>query len=125
VAGPLDFTTASRLRRTLADAQLNARLLMLDLRELTFIDGAAVRVIIDAAGRARHRGGRLMLARGPEQVDRVFTLTGACDQVMIFDLDPAEPSEVLQLGRSTPSPPGRRPGQRGGAPPCLQVAGQA
>jgi anti-anti-sigma factor len=68
---------------------------MLDLRELTFIDRSAVDVIVDAAVRARRRGGRLMLARGPAEVDRLFTLTGACDQVLIIDLDPAEPARTL------------------------------
>ena len=95
VAGRLDRATSRQLVRTLAEAQLNARLLMLDLRELTFIDSSAIDVILDAAARARRRGGRLMLARGPAEVDRVFTLTGACDQVLIFDLDPAEPARTL------------------------------
>ena len=95
VAGELDLATSRQLRRTLAEAELNARLVMLDLRELTSIDSSAVRVIINAARTARRKGGRLMLARGPVEVDRVLTLTGACDHVLIFDLDPAEPSSVL------------------------------
>lgn len=97
VAGALDITTTPQLRQTLREAQLQARLLMLDLRELTFIDRPAVHVILDADGTARRKGGRLMLARGPAQVDRMFTLTGACDQVVIFDLDPAEPSSALMV----------------------------
>lgn len=95
VAGKLDRATSRQLARTLAEAQLTARLLMLDLRELTFIDSSAVDVIVDAAVTARRRGGRLMLARGPAEVDRVFTLTGACDQVLIIDLYPGEPSRTL------------------------------
>jgi len=95
VAGDLDRATSRQLRRTLAEAELNARLVMLDLRELTRIDSSAVRVIINAARAARRKGGQLMLARGPVQVDRVFTLTGADDHVLIVDLDPAEPSSAL------------------------------
>jgi hypothetical protein len=37
----------------------------------------------------------VILARGPVQVDRVFTLTGASDGVLIADLDPTEPSQTL------------------------------
>ena len=52
---------------------------MLDLRELAFMDCAGMRVIVDAAERARRDGRRLIVLRGPAQVDRVFTLTGTAD----------------------------------------------
>ncbi len=95
VAGELDLTTSLELRYALAEAQLHAFLLVIDLRELTFMDCAGMQVILDAAGDARREGGRLMLVRGSAEVDRVFTLTGASDQVLIFDLDPTEPAQAL------------------------------
>jgi len=91
VAGELDLVTAPQLRHTLGEAQSNARVVVLDLRELTFLDGAGVHAILDAATDARQAAGRLILVRGPAPVDRVFTLTGACEEVEIVDLDPAEP----------------------------------
>jgi anti-sigma B factor antagonist len=91
VAGELDLATTPRLRHTLGEAQLNARVVVLDLRELTFMDSAGIHAILDAATDARQAAGRLILVRGPAPVDRVFTLTGACEEVEIFDLDPAEP----------------------------------
>jgi anti-sigma B factor antagonist len=87
----MDLASGPRLAATLREAQLEARMVVVDLRELTFIDSSGVHVILAAADRARQEGGRLMLVRGPVQVDRVFTLTGAFAQVMIFDLDPTEP----------------------------------
>lgn len=91
IAGELDLATATKLRDALRDAQLNARVVVLDLRELTFMDSAGVHVVLDAAVDARQAGGRLILVRASAPVDRVFTLTGACEQVEIVDLDPAEP----------------------------------
>jgi anti-anti-sigma factor len=76
-------------------AQLSARLVVLDLRELTFIDGSGVHAILDVAREARREGRRLMLVRGSAQVDRVFTLTGARQQLLVFDLDPSEPNSAL------------------------------
>lgn len=112
-AGALDLAATPQLAQSLAEAQLNARLVMLDLRDVTFIDCFAVDVVLEAAGRARHGGGRLMLARGPARVDRVFTLTGACDQLLIFDLAPAEPGPTVlavarRRGDARVSPPRMR-----------------
>lgn len=99
VAGELDLVTSPELDEVLKGAQRSARLVVLDLRALTFMDSSAVHVILHAAGRGRQTGGRLMLVRGPSQVDRLLTLTGASDKVSIFDLDAAEPA------RSTAFPP--------------------
>jgi anti-anti-sigma factor len=91
VAGELDLATSPKLRQTLHDAQLSASLVVLDLREVTFIESTGVHVILDAAGGVRRGEGRLILVRGPSHVDHALTLTGASSQVLILDLDPSEP----------------------------------
>jgi anti-anti-sigma regulatory factor len=48
-------------------------------------------VIVDASRRARQVGCRLVLLRGPPNVDRVFALTGHTDAVEIADVDPGAP----------------------------------
>jgi len=60
-----------------------------------------VHVILDAAHDSRPYGGRLLIVRGPAPVDRVLTLTEVGEQVMIFDLAPAEPVPPLHV-----APPG-------------------
>ena len=60
---------------------------MLDLRELSFIASSGVHVILDVVGDARRKGGRLLIVRGPGQVDRMLELTEVCMQVLILDLD--------------------------------------
>ena len=74
VAGELDVATAPQLEGTLRDAEQQARLVVLDLRELTFMDCAGVHLLVDASTRARTRGDRLVVLRGPT-IDRLFTLT--------------------------------------------------
>ena len=91
VAGELDIVTSPELDRVLREAAQDSLLLVLDLRELTFMDVSAVHVIVAAAARAQSGAGRLMIARGPAHVDRVFTLTGACARLSIFDLDADQP----------------------------------
>ena len=93
VAGELDIATAPQLDRTLRAARLQARLVVLDLRELTFMDCSGVHAIVDASTRARNVGRRLVLLRGAPNVDRVFALTGSSDQVDICDLDLGEPPD--------------------------------
>jgi anti-sigma B factor antagonist len=102
VAGEVDLATSPQLEQTLREAQRYARLVVLDLRELTFIDCRGVHVIVDAARDARQTGRRLVLVRGQANVDRVLTLTGACAHVDIVNLDPGEaPAQaLLQLARS-------------------------
>ena len=104
VTGELDLATAPLLERRLRERHSQARLLVLDLRELSFMDSSGVHVIADANTRARHGGERLVILRGPPHVDRVFSLTGTDVELEIHDLDPAEPpvQVLLQL-------PGREP----------------
>jgi anti-anti-sigma factor len=91
LTGELDIATTPRLEQTLAQAQLRARLVVLDLRGLAFIDCCGMRAMIAASARARERAHRLIVLRGPPNVDRVFALSGGADDVEIYDLDPLEP----------------------------------
>jgi anti-anti-sigma factor len=91
VVGEVDIATAPQLEQTLRKAQFRAQRVVLDLRELTFMDCAGVHVILDASNHARLAGGQLLLVRGPSHVDRLFTLTGTSDAVEIVDLDPIAP----------------------------------
>lgn len=91
VTGELDIATAPQLEQTLRKAQLHARRVVLDLGELTFIDCAGIRVVVAASNHGRRAGAHLVLVRGPTQVDRMFTLTGASDALEIVDLDPIAP----------------------------------
>ena len=82
--GELDLATAPTLERELQDAEAaNAPVIVLDLRELEFIDSTGLQLIIDA-----HRRGRsqLLLLGCPERVQRPFELCGLLEA---FDVRPA------------------------------------
>jgi anti-sigma B factor antagonist len=96
VAGELDLLTAPQLSQTVREAQLNAHMVVLDLRALTFMDCSGIHVVLEAAVDARRVGGRLILVRGPAHIGRLFTITRVCGEVEIFDLDSSEePVRVL------------------------------
>ena len=99
VVGELDLATAPELERALREAQSQARLVVLDLRELAFMDSAGAHVIIEASVCARRLGRRLVLLRTPPDVDRLFTLTGSSSGSRSATSPPVEP-RVRALQRS-------------------------
>jgi anti-anti-sigma factor len=101
VSGDLDIATAPQLTQTLRRAEDAARRVVLDLRELTFMDTAGVHAIVDANVRAAVAGRRLVVVRGRPRIDRVLALTGAYDRLDIVDLEPAEPpvQALIQLAQ--------------------------
>ena len=91
VEGDLDLATTPQLMEALWDAQRSADVVVLDLRGLTCVDTAGVRVIVDASLSARHAGRRLLLVRGRDNVQRMFGLTGTEADVEVSELSPDEP----------------------------------
>jgi anti-sigma B factor antagonist len=91
LAGELDIATTPQLERTLHDPQSQAELVVLDLRELAFMDTSGMHAIVSAGIHARRVGRRLIVLRGPPDVDRIFALTGSSDDVENGYLDPLEP----------------------------------
>ena len=57
VAGALDLARTPQLERTLRDSQSQARLVVLDLRELAFMDCSGAHAIVNARSAARQLGG--------------------------------------------------------------------
>jgi len=97
LAGELELSGAPLLARTLRELRLQARVMVVDLRELELIDSFGVHAIVNAAIAAREVGHRLVLVRGRPSVDAKFTLAAQCAAVEIRGLRPAEPSVQLLL----------------------------
>jgi anti-anti-sigma factor len=88
-AGELDLSSAEYLEEELKrQEQSSAPTIVLDLRELTFMDSTGLRVVIAADARARERGARLVIVRAPEEVDRVFRLTRMDEHLELVDEPP-------------------------------------
>jgi anti-sigma B factor antagonist len=74
-AGELDLATAHALGRTLAQAaELGAEHVVLDLRELTFIDSSGISVIIKLQRHFAVEGVRFGVIKGDDIVQRAFAL---------------------------------------------------
>ena len=76
VAGELDFATAPQLRTTLDEALRYARLVLLDVSELTFVDSTGLRVMIDASHRAGSQAARVLVVGVPEELEALIDVVG-------------------------------------------------
>lgn len=91
--GDLDLAGSPELELALRDATASARLVVLDLSELTFIDLVGMRTVVDASVRALCDGRRLILAFVPAHAQRLFALAGVSEAVEMIDLaEPGAPS---------------------------------
>ena len=75
--GELDLSGAALLEdeldRLAAEPELSA--VLIDLRQLEFMDSSGLRLVVLADMRARESGRRFALIRGTETVHRVFEIT--------------------------------------------------
>ena len=76
-----------------------AQLIVVDMRDLAFMDSSGVHAIVNEGARVRALGRRLVILRGPPDVDRVFALTGTTRNVEDGDLAPVDPSVQALLRR--------------------------
>ena len=70
--GEIDLATVDELAQALDAAREEAAEIVLDLREVSFMDSAGLRLVLEAS-----RDGRgFAVVRGPREVQRVFDLVG-------------------------------------------------
>jgi len=88
--GALDLAYAYRFDDELRHAERAATsCLVLDLRELDFVDSAGMSRLLAARRRARRAGRRLVLVRGPSAVQRFLQLA-ALTEHFEYVSDPAD-----------------------------------
>ena len=80
-----------RCHSALADAEASHELVVLDLRNLSFMDSTGLRLIVVAERRARESGHRLVIVEGPPWVQRLFEVTGL-DTWLDVRSDPSQSS---------------------------------
>lgn len=92
--GELDISSAPQVEQALSRIEAaRPGLIYLDLRELAFMDSTGLRTVVSADVRAREQGRRLAVVRGPDAVDRVFTVTRLDERLEIVDApDAAAPT---------------------------------
>ncbi len=92
VSGELDLASSPELEQELdRGISSNAELLIVDLRTLEFMDSTGLSVLVRAHQRATERGKQLAIVKGPQQVQRLLSLTGVADRLTVVDT----PEELL------------------------------
>jgi anti-anti-sigma factor len=90
--GELDLVTAPDVEDTVAALCLDgAQELVLDLREVVFIDSSGLRTVLASMDMCRLHGCELLVIPGSGACRRLFELTGAID-----DLPLHEPDELIE-----------------------------
>lgn len=84
--GELDLSTVSKVQEELQRVEADAPpVLVLDLSKLTFLDSTGLRCLVTADQRARDADRRLVLVRGPDPVQRVFSITRLEERLEMVD----------------------------------------
>lgn len=92
VSGELDLASSPELEQELERATASdLELLVIDLRKLEFMDSTGLSVLVRAHQRATQSGKRFAIVKGPQQVQRLLSLTGVAERLTVVD----EPEELL------------------------------
>jgi len=89
LTGELDLSTVEKVEQELQRVESDEpAVVALDLSRLTFLDSSGLRLIVSADQRARTANRRFAIVRGPDTVQRVFSITHLDEQLEIVgDLD--------------------------------------
>ena len=86
LSGELDVSNATAAHKRMLGLDLRpGSQLVLDLRELTFMDSTGIRLILQAGEHARMHGAGLLVVRPPAAVMRVISLVGLDEQLEIVE----------------------------------------
>jgi anti-sigma B factor antagonist len=86
LVGELDLSTVAKVQEELRRVEASAPpTLVLDLSKLTFLDSTGLRCIVTADERARDGGRRIVIVRGPDSVQRVFSITRLEERLEMVD----------------------------------------
>jgi anti-anti-sigma factor len=95
VGGELDLAASPALDVELTKTLTSdASLVVVDLRDLEFIDSTGLSVLVRAHKQAEHSGKRFALVNGSHQVRRLLDLTGVAKQMPLVE----DPGELLEGG---------------------------
>ncbi|HLM26593.1 MAG TPA: STAS domain-containing protein [Thermoleophilaceae bacterium] len=84
--GELDLSTVPKVEEALKRIEEGQPpVIVLDLGGLTFLDSTGLRMVVTADQRARAEARRLAVVRGPESVQRVFTITRLDEHLDMVD----------------------------------------
>ena len=84
--GELDLSSVGKVEEELERVEATGTsLLILDLSQLSFLDSTGLRAVVKANERARENGRRFVIVRGPDAVQRVFSITRLEERLEMVD----------------------------------------
>jgi len=84
--GELDLSTVDKVEKALAVVhEGDDEVLVLDLSGLSFLDSTGLRLMVTADQRAQKEGRRLVIVKGPDTVQRVFSITKLDETLEMVD----------------------------------------
>jgi anti-sigma B factor antagonist len=93
ITGELDLASSPSLEQHLERlASTDTALVIVDLRALEFMDSTGLSVLVRSHQRAEEHDQRLVLVKGPQQVQRLLSLTGVEGRLTLVDT----PEELLK-----------------------------
>jgi anti-anti-sigma factor len=88
--GEIDLATVDLVRETVEREHQPGEAIVLDLREVGFMDTSGLRYVLELTERAEQDGFGIRLVRGPGAVQRVFEVSGLEPRLPFVD----DPSQV-------------------------------
>src|SRR4051812_32656061 len=84
--GEIDLATANELKNSLLDAiETNARCLIVDLSDVSFVDSTGLGVLLFVQRRMEASGGRIVTVCGDPLVRRIFEVTGVMSVLSVVE----------------------------------------
>jgi anti-sigma B factor antagonist len=91
LSGEVDLASAPIVEDELRRTEASEGLIIIDLRDVTFMDSTGVRMLVTADRRAHERGATLVVVQGSPQVRRLFELSGLTGHLDVVEGDDREP----------------------------------
>ena len=88
-AGEIDVATVERLREPLRAAEDGAEAVVLDLRQVGFMDTSGLQLVFEQQRRSAQSTWAFVVVRGSRQLQRLFEIAGFDDRLRMVD-DPAD-----------------------------------
>lgn len=82
--GEVDLATVAAVRHALRSEEAGARV-VLDLRQVEFMDSAGLGLIVEQMLRAEQDGSGFAVVRGSEQVQRLLRMAGLDERLVVLD----------------------------------------
>jgi anti-sigma B factor antagonist len=89
--GEIDLALAPEAERLITEAEAREPgKLVIDLREVTFMDSSGLRILLTAHRRAEEAGRGFALVKGGDTVNRLLEVTGLSDRLELLEEPPAD-----------------------------------